>query len=159
MHGPVVMRRRPVVDQVPPPYEVASLYSNFDLQEERELLRGSDGYARCGARDIHVCVFTCYVPWLNFAIYFLALVCFAILCEPSVLGSLACWRGGGVYRENTHTRLQTRSRLGTVERMSSLRGSYLTQALTFHPGSVSQAESALSVTDPLDSCDKDEDDI
>lgn len=140
-------------------YEVAFLYANFDLHNQRELLRDHDGYARRGVCDIHACVFTCYILCLNFAIYFLALVCFAIPCEPSLLGSLACWRGEGVYRENTHTRLQTHSRLGTVERMSSLRGSYLTRALTFHPSTVSQAESALSVTDPLDSCDKDEDDI
>lgn len=90
---------------------------------------------------------------------FFVSVCFAILCEPPLLRSLARWRGEGVYRENTHTRLQTHSQLGTVERMSSLQGSYLSRALTFHPGSVSQAERALSVTDPLDSCDKDEDDI
>lgn len=90
---------------------------------------------------------------------FFVSVCFAILCEPPLLRSLARWRGEGVYRENTHTRLQTHSQLGTGERMSSLQGSYLSRALTFHPGSVSQAERALSVTDPLDSCDKDEDDI
>lgn len=107
--------------------------------------------------DIHVCVFTCSILWLSFAIYSFSSVCFAILCKPSLLSSLAHWRGEGVYRENTHTRLQTHSRLGKVERMSSL--SYLTRALTFHPGSARQAMSALSVTDPLDSCDKDEDDI
>lgn len=58
-----------------------------------------------------------------------------------------------------HTQLQTHMRLGTAKRMSSLRGSYLTLARTFHPGSVSQAGRALSVTDPLDSSDKDENDI
>lgn len=137
------------------PYEVAFLYANFDLQNERELLRGGDGYARRDVCDIHVWVFTCYILWLNFAIYFLLLVCFAIPCKPSLLSSLV----EVVYWENKHARLQTHSRLGTVERMSSLWGSYLTRALTFHPSSVSQAESALSVTDPLDSCDKDEDDI
>lgn len=60
---------------------------------------------------------------------------------------------------HTHTELQTHTRLGTAKRMSSLRGSYLTLAMTFHPGSVTQAGRALSVTDPLDSSDKDEDDI
>lgn len=50
-------------------------------------------------------------------------------------------------------------RLGTPERMSSFQGFSLTPALTFHPGSVSQTEKARSVTDPLDSSDKDEDDI
>lgn len=87
MHDLVLMRQR--LCRSGTPYEVAFLYANFDLQDERELLRGCDGYARRGVCDIHVWVFTCYILWLNFAIYFLLLVCFAIPCEPSLLSSLA----------------------------------------------------------------------
>lgn len=52
----------------------------------------------------------------------------------------ACWNAA----------TQTHKRLRTVKRMSSSCSSYHTPAVTFHPGSVSQAGRALSVTNPLD---------
>lgn len=58
-----------------------------------------------------------------------------------------------------HTYAYTQAQLGRAKWMSSLQGFLSHPVVTFHPGSVSQAGRALSVTDPLDSSDKDEDDI
>lgn len=95
--------------------------------------------------------------------YLFSLVYFIAHCKaspphlPCILEQRCVWRENNTHIHKPPKRRHTR--LGTAKRMSSPCGFYLTLAMTFHPSSVSQAGRAQSVTDLLDSTDKDEDDI
>lgn len=137
-----------------PPPKCSTLTSRKNRKSCRAMMYVPDTASTWGT---HLCAYLPIATSCSRTTIYQCVLLFFV--KPSLLSNLACWFRAGVCWENMRTGIQTHSRLGTAERMSSIRGFCLTRGVTFHPGPMSQAERALSVTDALDSCDKDGNDI
>lgn len=137
---------------------------NSDLRKEQEAPRGYDGFARINecvhASNICMLTWQCFILQLNIFIYGF---CNILPLRENQSSSDPFYWYRGVYWENNTCRsypaVQSDKWLGIGSQTSSSGSFCLTPALTFHPGSMSQAGRAVSVTNPLDCSDKDEGDI
>lgn len=122
---------------------------NSDLSSEQEAPRGSDGFARHWES---VCIFV----WLpDNAISWSWTWLFIFLWSTLLHCARYPHQMNQMFTEKIHKLVHMPGNSQT----DVLCGSYLTQGMTFNPGSVIQAGRAQSVTNPLDCSDKDEGDI